>query len=102
RRRTKFFHPDQFQKDPERRATADEFMPLVNEAYETLKDPVKRRRYDQERKKMGFSGPSPEVRDLVERLDEAYRTLAMADRLVHFFDNVTLDKCSMEFTSEWS
>ena len=85
KKRTKFYHPDQFQNDPDRKAVADEFMPLLNEAYEVLRDPVKRRDYDFRRSQSDFSGPSPHVRDLVGQLEEARRALDQASWMIAFY-----------------
>jgi curved DNA-binding protein CbpA len=71
KKRTKFYHPDQYQTDPERKAVADEFMPLLNEAYEILRDPIKRQTYDQQRRYGDTSTSDASVWELLQQLDEA-------------------------------
>jgi formylglycine-generating enzyme required for sulfatase activity len=45
-----FYHPDKWQENPSMRQKAEEHSKQINEAYNVLRDPIKREQYDRQRK----------------------------------------------------
>ena len=77
RERMLFFHPDNYPKDPKRRAVAEEESRVINEAYEVLRDPVARENYTQ-LWHLFHNSPSAYLAasELEERLSQTNQTVA--------------------------